>query len=84
MVRVSLGWIASPKSNGLAVRLAKDAGTDYAGGVDMIMKSLGGIPLGRPAEPEEVAYLIAFLTSDRASAISGTEHVVDGGTVPTT
>lgn len=84
VVRVSPGWIASPKSNGLALRLAKEAGTDYAGGVEMIMKSLGGIPLGRPAEPEEVANLIAFLASDRASAISGTEHVVDGGTIPTT
>jgi len=83
VVRVSPGWIASPQSNGLAVRLAKEAGTDYAGGVDIIMKSLGGIPLGRPAEPEEVADLIAFLASDRASAITGTEHVIDGGTIPT-
>jgi NAD(P)-dependent dehydrogenase (short-subunit alcohol dehydrogenase family) len=63
--------------------LAEGAGTDYAGGVDIIMKSLGGIPLGRPAEPEEVANLIAFLASDRASAITGTEHVIDGGTIPT-
>ena len=83
VVRVSPGWIASPKSNGLALRLAEGAGTDYAGGVDIIMKSLGGIPLGRPAEPEEVANLIAFLASDRASAITGTEHVIDGGTIPT-
>lgn len=52
------GWIDSPKSNGLALRLAKPAGTDYASGVRMIMKSLGGIPLGRPAEPDEVADLL--------------------------
>jgi NAD(P)-dependent dehydrogenase (short-subunit alcohol dehydrogenase family) len=83
VVRVSPGWVAGPQSNKLAVRLAKEAGTDYAGGVDIIMKSLGGIPLGRPAEPEEVANLIAFLASDLASAITGTEHVIDGGTIPT-
>ncbi len=82
VVRVSPGWIASKKSNGLAERIAKEAGTDYAGGVKIIMDSLGGIPIGRPAEPEEIANLIAFLASDRAATITGTEYVIDGGTVP--
>ena len=63
--------------------LAVEAGTDYEGGKQIIMKSLGSIPLGRPARPREVADLIAFLISPRAAAITGTEYVIDGGTVPT-
>ncbi len=67
----------------MAERLAKQAGTDLDGGKKLIMDALGGIPLGRPANPEEVADLIAFLASDRASSITGTEYTIDGGTVPT-
>ena len=67
----------------MAERLAKKAGTDYEGGKQIIMRSLGGIPLGRPAKPREVADLIVFVVSPRAGAITGTEYAIDGGTVPT-
>jgi NAD(P)-dependent dehydrogenase (short-subunit alcohol dehydrogenase family) len=83
VLRVSPGWIANPGANGLAQRIAAEAGIEYDAAVQVIMDSLGGIPLGRPAAPEEVADLIAFLASDRASSITGTEHVIDGGTIPT-
>ena len=83
MVRVSPGWVETEAAVALAERLAKEAGTDYEGGKRIIMKSLGGIPLGRPARPGEVADLIAFVASPRAGSITGTEYVIDGGTVPT-
>jgi NAD(P)-dependent dehydrogenase (short-subunit alcohol dehydrogenase family) len=83
VVRVSPGWIETDAAVAMAQRLAAQAGTDYEGGKQIIMKSLGGIPLGRPAKPKEVADLIAFLVSPLASSITGTEYVIDGGTVPT-
>ena len=66
-----------------AQRTALEAGTDYEGGKQRIMDWLGGIPVGRPATPQEVADLIAFLASPRAASIAGTEYRIDGGTVPT-
>jgi len=83
VVRVSPGWIETEAAVAFAERLARDAGTDYEGGKQLIMKGLGGIPLGRPAKPREVADLIAFLVSPRAASVSGAEYVIDGGTVPT-
>jgi NAD(P)-dependent dehydrogenase (short-subunit alcohol dehydrogenase family) len=83
VVRVSPGWIETEASIHLAERLAKQAGSDLEGGKRIIMEGLGGIPLGRPAKPGEVADLIAFLASDRAASITGAEFTIDGGTVPT-
>ena len=83
VLRVSPGWVETEAAVALAERLAHQAGTDYEGGKQIIMQSLGGIPLGRPAQPREVADLITFLASPRAGSISGSEHLIDGGTVPT-
>lgn len=83
VVRVSPGWIETEASVHLAERLGAEYGGGFEAGKRLIMESLGGIPLGRPARPDEVANLIAFLASDRAGSITGTEHVIDGGTIPT-
>ena len=55
MVRVAPGWIETEAAVAMAERLAAQAGTDYEGGKQIIMKSLGGIPLGRPSKPQEIA-----------------------------
>jgi NAD(P)-dependent dehydrogenase (short-subunit alcohol dehydrogenase family) len=83
VVRVAPGWIETEASIRLAERLAAEQGLSVEEGRQRIMKSLGGIPIGRPSTPDEVAGLIAFLASDRAGSITGTEYVIDCGTVPT-
>ncbi len=83
VVGVAPGWIETEASIVFARRLAAEAGTDIDGGRKIIMDALGGIPIGRPAKPAEVANLIAFLASDLAGSITGTEYVIDGGAVPT-
>ena len=83
VVRVSPGFVETEAAVGLINELAAHKGTDYEGGRKILMDSLGGIPIGRPAQPREVADLIAFLASPRAASITGTEYVIDGGTVPT-
>ena len=80
---VAPGFIETSAAQGLKERLAKQAGTDMGAARQALMKSLGGIPIGRPGYPEEVAELVAFLVSDRAMSINGSEYVIDGGTVPT-
>ncbi|MET7140147.1 SDR family oxidoreductase [Xanthomonas sp. PPL139] len=83
VLSVAPGWIETEASVAFAQRMAKGAGTDYEGGKRLVMDWLGGIPVGRPAKPHEVADLIAFLASPRSASIAGAEYRIDGGTVPT-
>jgi 3-oxoacyl-[acyl-carrier protein] reductase len=56
---------------------------DQQGNRDEVLAKVGaGRPLGRLAEPEEIAAVIAFLCSPRSSYVTGAAWSADGGTVP--
>jgi NAD(P)-dependent dehydrogenase (short-subunit alcohol dehydrogenase family) len=49
---------------------------------EVLARVAAGRPLGRLAQPEEIAAVVAFLCSPRASYVTGAAWSADGGTVP--
>ncbi|WP_418063014.1 SDR family oxidoreductase [Pimelobacter simplex] len=80
---VSPGGIRTEGYERFVDTIASDNGMTREEAKQSIFDSLGGVPLGRFASTEEIADLVGFLVSDRASAVVGAEYVIDGGTVPT-
>jgi NAD(P)-dependent dehydrogenase (short-subunit alcohol dehydrogenase family) len=64
----------------VATNLLAPAGLDQATVQQFASRTLGKIPVNRFGKPEEIAKLVAFLSSDDASFITGSEYIIDGGT----
>ena len=83
VLTVSPGWIMTTSATRMMERIAESSAITVEQATQNVMNALGGIPYGRPAQPEEVAELVGFLVSPKAGYLTGTEFVIDGGTIPT-
>ncbi|TDQ08119.1 SDR family oxidoreductase [Pedobacter metabolipauper] len=83
VLTVSPGMVKTETMDSFLGTLAESAGTTIDEITQNLMASLGGIPMGRMADPKDVAELVGYLVSPRASYLSGANYVIDGGTIPT-
>ena len=75
VVAVSPGGVATPRM----VTLAETRAENELGDASRWRELTSDLPLGRPAQPEEVADLVVFLSSGRASYVNATVVTIDGG-----
>ncbi|MFF1922375.1 SDR family NAD(P)-dependent oxidoreductase [Streptomyces sp. NPDC058221] len=78
------GWALSSRTHGFRVNVVSPGGTRTPGLLELVPPEVlkqaeGEVPLGRLAEPEEVAAVTTFLASDASSFVNGAEFFVDGG-----
>jgi len=84
VITVSPGMVKTTAMETFLNSYGASIGKNMEETAQLVMDSLGGVPMNRLAQPQEIANLIGFLVSSKASYITGTNYVIDGGTIPTT
>ncbi|RDG39786.1 oxidoreductase [Streptomyces corynorhini] len=75
------GLVRTPAMDMVAYNITGETGQDGDDVVNMMIE-MEGAPMKGVSEPEDVADLVSFLASDRASRIVGASYVLDGGALP--
>ena len=82
VLTVSPGATKTPMMEKFIQDFATSSGIPEEEAFQQLLSQVGGIPMGRMAEPEEVASLVYFLVSPAAAYLTGTNYAIDGGSLP--
>jgi len=82
VLTVSPGMVKTGAADDYLQAAAVESGLSVEETTENLIKSQGGIPMGRMAQPQDVAELIGFLVSPRGSYLTGANYIIDGGTHP--
>lgn len=82
VLTVAPGATKTPPMEKFITDYAASVGISVEEGMKQLMAQTGGIPMGRMAEPEEVAQLVHFLVSPSAAYLTGANYAIDGGSLP--
>lgn len=82
VVTVSPGLNKTEAMASFLEQLAQKAGISIEQMTENLFERVGGVPMGRMADPGETAELVYFLVSPRASYITGANYAIDGGNFP--
>ncbi len=82
VLTVSPGATKTPPMEKFIQDYAASSGLKFDEAFEKMMSQVGGIPMGRMAEPDEVAALVHFLVSPAAAYLTGTIYSIDGGSLP--
>lgn len=84
VISVSPGMVKTSAMEDFLLGYSASIGKSVEETTQLLMQNIGGVPMNRMANPEEIANLVGFLVSPKASYITGVNYLIDGGTVPTT
>lgn len=82
VLTVSPGPVKTGAMEGFIQDLANNAGITPEEMTQKLFERIGGVPMGRMAEPEEVAELVGYLVSPKAAYLTGANYIIDGGSLP--
>ncbi len=82
VLTVSPGATKTPPMERFIQDFATSSGIAVEDALQQLLSQVGGIPMGRMAEPGEVASLVHFLVSPAAAYLTGANYSIDGGSLP--